>query len=75
MRDQAILLVSVPKLLRVRLTMLLVDGSRYVIPAGLAFLVFWVWKRERFRRRLIQGPNHGHDAHYDETFERVVTRE
>jgi len=34
---------------------LAVDSARYVVAAGLAFLVFWRWGRERFRPRLIQG--------------------
>jgi Delta7-sterol 5-desaturase len=46
---------SMPEPLRVFLVMLLVDASRYVVPATAAFLIFWVWGRERFRRRLIQG--------------------
>ena len=29
------------------------DAGRYVVAAVAAFLVFWVWKRERFRRRLV----------------------
>ena len=35
--------------------MLVVDGARYAIAAGGAFLLFWVWGRDRFRRRLVQG--------------------
>lgn len=31
------------------------DAGRYVIAAGLAFLIFWVWGRERFRHRLVNG--------------------
>lgn len=30
------------------------DAGRYVVAAGLAFLVFWVWGRERWRHRLVQ---------------------
>jgi Delta7-sterol 5-desaturase len=41
--------------LRFWLISLLVDTARYVIPAGGAFLVFWVWGAARFSRRLIQG--------------------
>ncbi|HEY1691142.1 MAG TPA: sterol desaturase family protein [Polyangiaceae bacterium] len=29
------------------------DAGRYVVVAGAAFLVFWVWGRERWRRRLV----------------------
>jgi Delta7-sterol 5-desaturase len=29
------------------------DAGRYVIAAGAAFLVFWVWGRERWRHRLV----------------------
>jgi lathosterol oxidase len=32
-----------------------IDAARYVVAAGLAFVVFWWWGRERFRHRLIQG--------------------
>jgi Delta7-sterol 5-desaturase len=35
------------------LSMVLFDGARYFIAAGVAFVVFWVWKRERYRRRII----------------------
>jgi len=35
--------------------MLAFDGGRYVIAAGAAFLVFWVWRRERFSTRLVRG--------------------
>ncbi len=31
------------------------DSARYFVVAGLAFLVFWRWGRERYRHRLIQG--------------------
>jgi lathosterol oxidase len=31
------------------------DAGRYGVFAGGAFLVFWVWGRERFRPRLVQG--------------------
>lgn len=31
------------------------DVGRYVVVAGAAFLVFWVWGRERYRHRLVQG--------------------
>jgi Delta7-sterol 5-desaturase len=41
--------------LHVWATMLAVDGVRYALPAGAAFMLFWVWGRERFRRRLVQG--------------------
>lgn len=30
------------------------DAGRYVVAAGLAFLFFWVWGRERWRHRLVQ---------------------
>jgi lathosterol oxidase len=42
------------RLLSVWAVMLAFDGGRYVIAAGAAFLVFWVWGRERWRHRLIQ---------------------
>jgi lathosterol oxidase len=29
------------------------DGARYVIAAGVAFVVFWVWRRDRHRARVI----------------------
>jgi len=35
--------------------MLVFDGGRYVIAAGAAFLVFWVWGRARFATRLVRG--------------------
>jgi len=35
--------------------MLAFDGGRYVIAAGAAFLVFWVWGRARFATRLVRG--------------------
>jgi len=41
--------------LRVWLGVFALDLARYVVPAGGAFLVFWLWGRERFRHRLIQG--------------------
>jgi sterol desaturase/sphingolipid hydroxylase (fatty acid hydroxylase superfamily) len=31
------------------------DAGRYLVAAGAAFLVFWIWGREHFRRRLVQG--------------------
>jgi sterol desaturase/sphingolipid hydroxylase (fatty acid hydroxylase superfamily) len=31
------------------------DGGRYAVAAVLAFLVFWVWGRERWRPRLVAG--------------------
>lgn len=31
------------------------DVGRYLVAAGGAFLVFWVWGRERFRDRLVHG--------------------
>jgi sterol desaturase/sphingolipid hydroxylase (fatty acid hydroxylase superfamily) len=31
------------------------DAGRYVVAAVAAFLVFWVWRRERWRHRLING--------------------
>src|SRR5688500_12007889 len=43
------------QLLSVWTTSLAFDAGRYVIAAGAAFLLFWVWGRERFRRRLVQG--------------------
>jgi lathosterol oxidase len=36
-------------------TSLAVDFGRYAVVAGAAYLVFWVWARERFRPRLIHG--------------------
>jgi lathosterol oxidase len=33
---------------------LAIDGARYFIPASIAFVVFWVWGRERFRHRRIR---------------------
>jgi Delta7-sterol 5-desaturase len=45
----------VPQPVLVWLMILVVDSARYVLVAGLAFLVFWRWGRERFRHRLIQG--------------------
>jgi Delta7-sterol 5-desaturase len=41
--------------LSVWVRLLVIDSSRYLIAAGGAFLVFWVWGRERWRRRLIAG--------------------
>jgi lathosterol oxidase len=41
--------------LSVWVKLLVVDSSRYLIAAGGAFLVFWVWGREKWRRRLIAG--------------------
>jgi lathosterol oxidase len=38
------------------------DAGRYAVFAGGAFLVFWVWGRERFRPRLVQGTYPGGDA-------------
>ena len=38
------------ELLSVWATMLAVDSGRYLVAAGLAFLVFWVWGRERWRQ-------------------------
>lgn len=32
-----------------------IDTARYFLVAGFAFLVFWVWGRERFKKRLIFG--------------------
>jgi sterol desaturase/sphingolipid hydroxylase (fatty acid hydroxylase superfamily) len=43
------------RLLSVWLHELAFDAGRYLLVAGPAFLVFWVWGRERFRRRLVQG--------------------
>jgi len=43
------------QLLSVWTTSLAFDAGRYGIVAGAAFLLFWVWGRERFRRRLVQG--------------------
>jgi sterol desaturase/sphingolipid hydroxylase (fatty acid hydroxylase superfamily) len=37
------------------LVTLAVDGGRYLLAAGAAFFVFWVWGRDRFRKRLVQG--------------------
>lgn len=34
---------------------LFIDASRYFVAAGLAFAVFWVWGRERFRARRVLG--------------------
>ena len=39
--------------LRVWLVAVSVDAARYLIAAGAAFLIFWVWGRERWRDRLI----------------------
>jgi sterol desaturase/sphingolipid hydroxylase (fatty acid hydroxylase superfamily) len=38
------------------------DSGRYAVFAGGAFLVFWVWGRERFRSRLVQGAYAGGEA-------------
>ena len=39
------------------LVMLLVEVSRYVVIAGAAFVFFWMWQRDRFRKRfLLRGP-------------------
>lgn len=50
-----IALAAAPSPLAVWLTMVAFDGARYALPAGAAFLIFWVWGRDRFRRRLVQG--------------------
>ncbi|HEY8090165.1 MAG TPA: sterol desaturase family protein [Polyangiaceae bacterium] len=42
------------RLFRVWTTSLAFDTGRYAIAAGVAFLVFWVWGRERWRHRLVQ---------------------
>ena len=47
--------LALPEPAAVWLVSLAVDSARYVVAAGLAFLVFWVLGRERFRHRLIQG--------------------
>jgi sterol desaturase/sphingolipid hydroxylase (fatty acid hydroxylase superfamily) len=36
-------------------TSLAFDAGRYVVTAGVAFTLFWVWGRERFRHRLVNG--------------------
>jgi Delta7-sterol 5-desaturase len=41
--------------LGVWVTSLAFDAGRYIIAAGAAFLVFWVWRKERWRHRLVQG--------------------
>lgn len=47
--------LALPQPVVVWLVTLVVDSARYVLVAGLAFLMFWHWGRERFRHRLIQG--------------------
>jgi lathosterol oxidase len=42
-------------IVRVWARMFAADFGRYVLAAGVAFLVVWVWGRERFRPKLIQG--------------------
>ncbi|MGZ3419836.1 MAG: sterol desaturase family protein [Polyangiales bacterium] len=40
------------------LWMLLLEGGRYLVVAGAAFLVFWIWLRERYRTRWVpRGPS------------------
>jgi sterol desaturase/sphingolipid hydroxylase (fatty acid hydroxylase superfamily) len=46
---------GLPDPLTVWLLSYAVDLARYALIAGPAFLFFWVWGRERFRSRLVQG--------------------
>ncbi|HTJ41205.1 MAG TPA: hypothetical protein VL463_03890, partial [Kofleriaceae bacterium] len=36
-------------------TMLAFDGGRYLVVAGLAYLIVWVWGRARFEPRHVRG--------------------
>lgn len=43
------------EIVRVWLVNFAIDAARYLIAAGGAFALFWIWGRERFRHRLVQG--------------------